>query len=169
MSRSQSYSSSHSHGGRSRGNSISVTEAGFQNLRVSQAPSSHRSRGASPYQPPDSRDPRSAYRQEDLTLQYLQAGYNPDPVLSASPSLRPGDSSRLSPSLATLDPENLGYIDPTTAFNNPDMRYVPEFASPDEIVNSVFAEAATLSGPRQWEVRTGARVLTWLRQNLHLP
>ena len=123
MSRSQSYSSSHSHGGRSRGeSSVSVTEASFQNLRVSEPASLQRSPRPSSYRVSDSRDPRSAYNQEDLALQYLQVGYNPSAGASTTSALRSNDPNRLSPSLLSLDQENLGYIDPTAAFSPTDMR-----------------------------------------------
>ena len=124
MSRSHSYSSSHSHGGRSRGHSsVSVTEASFQGLRVSEPPSSDRSPRSSAYQIPDNRDPRSAYHQGDLALQYLQVGYNSSNVVPTSPSIRAGDTSRITSSLVALEQDSLGYIDPTTAFNTADMRY----------------------------------------------
>ena len=157
MSRSHSYSSSHSHRGRSRGNSsLSVTEASFQSLRVSEPPSSDRSPRSSAFQAPDNRDPRSTYRQGDLALQYLQVGYNPANVAPTSPSARAGDSSRLSPSLLALEQDNLGYIDPTTAFNTPDMRYDVSVQVPSSHrVDFGLSSYAFSHGPMESPYRAG--------------
>ena len=115
--------SSHSRGGRSRGESnISVTEASFQNLQIHETAGSHHSPVPSTYTPQDPRYPRASHHRGETASSYLQAGFDTSSFGPISPSETYIDPQRLTTGFTPSSSESLDFLNPQSlAYTRADM------------------------------------------------